>query len=173
LQPWRGVYIAQVIKQYARRHVVAVKRRIVQGRRPAVQRLIGVTQAQGGINTSYIERLNATFRTRLASLVRRGRTLAKRLATLEHGMYLVGTVYNFCTNHDSLRLRLQGRPDKVGHRWQQRTPAMAAVLTDHRWTVHELLAFLVPPPPWTPPVRRGRRSKAMQALIDRWGPDHD
>lgn len=172
LQPWRGVYIAQVIKQYARRHVVAVKRRIVQGRRTAVLRLIAVTQGDGGINTSYIERLNATFRTRLASLVRRGRTLAKRLSTLEHGMYLVGTVYNFCTDHDSLRLRRKGRPDKTGHRWHRRTPAMAAGLTDHRWTVHELLAYPVPPPRWTPPVRRGRRSKAMQTLLDRWAPDH-
>jgi transposase-like protein len=172
LQPWRGVYIAQVIKQYARRHVVAVKRRIVQGRRAAVQRLIERSQGHGGINTAYIERLNATFRMRLASLVRRGRTLAKRLTTVEHGMYLVGTLYNFCTEHDSLRVRRLGRPDKLGHRWHQRTPAMAAGLTDHRWTVHELLAYHVPPPPWTPPVRRGRRSRAMQALIERWAPDH-
>lgn len=172
LQPWRGLYIAQVIKQYARRHVVAVKRRIVQGRRAAVQRLIERSQGHGGINTAYIERLNATFRMRLASLVRRGRTLAKQLSTLEHGMYLVGTLYNFCTEHDSLRIRRLGRPDKLGHRWHQRTPAMAAGLTDHRWTVHELLAYHVPPARWTPPVRRGRRSKAMQALIDRWVPDH-
>ena len=172
LQPWRGVYIAQVIKQYARRHVVAVKRRIVQGRRAAVQRLIARSQGHGGINTAYIERLNATFRMRLASLVRRGRTLAKQLSTVEHGMYLVGTLYNFCTEHDSLRLRRLGRPHKLGRRWHQRTPAMAAGLTDHRWTVHELLAYHVPPPRWTPPVRRGRRSRAMQALIDRWAPDH-
>jgi len=172
LQPWRGVSIAQVIKQYARRRVVAVRRRIVQGRQAAVQRLIALTQGHGGINTSYIERLNATFRARMAHLVRRGRTLAKRLSTLEHGMYLVGTVYNFCTDHDSLRIRRQGRPDNAGHRWHRRTPAMAAGLTDHQWTVRELLAYHVPPPRWTPPVRRGRRSKTMQTLIDRWAPDH-
>ena len=168
LQPWRGLYIAQVIKQYAKRHVVSVRRRIVQGRRAAVQRLIGLTQSGGGINTAYIERLNATFRARLPQLVRRGRSLARRLSTLEHGMYLVGAVYNFCTHHDSLRVRRLGRPDQVGHRWHQRTPAMAAGITDHQWSVHELLAYHVPPPRWTPPKRRGRRSQATQALVARW-----
>ena len=54
------------------------------------------------INTAYIERLNATFRERLAALTRRGRALARRPLTLHHGMYLIGTVYNFCTPHASL-----------------------------------------------------------------------
>lgn len=168
LQPWRGLYIAQVIKQYARRRVVSVTRRIVQGRADAVRRLIALTQGGGGINTAYIERLNATFRARLHHLVRRGRGLARCLPTLEHGMYLVGTVYNFCTHHDSLRVRRKGHPDQVGHRWHQRTPAMAAGLTDHCWTVHELLSYQVPLPHWTPPKRRGRPSKLTQALVARW-----
>jgi hypothetical protein len=76
LQPWRGLYIAQVIKQYAKRHVVTVKHHIVQGRRTAVQRLIAHTQGEGWINTAYIERLNATFRARFNRLVRRGCTKA-------------------------------------------------------------------------------------------------
>lgn len=168
LQPWRGLYLAQVLKQYAKRRVVAVKHRIVQGRRTAVQRLIERTQGGGGINTAYIERLNATFRARLHRLVRRGRGLARQVPTLEQGMYLVGTVYNFCTFHRSLRLRRRGRPDRVGHRWQLRTPAMAAGLTDHRWSMHELLTFHVPPPRWTSPKRRGRPSKATATLVSRW-----
>jgi hypothetical protein len=168
LQPWRGLYLAQVLKQYAKRQVVAVKQRLVQGRRAAVQRLIERTQGGGGINTAYIERLNATFRARLHRLVRRGRGLARQVPTLAQGMYLVGTVYNFCTFHRSLRLRRRGRPDRLAHRWQLRTPAMAAGLTDHRWSMHELLSFRVPPPRWTPPKRRGRPSKATQALVARW-----
>jgi transposase-like protein len=168
LQPWRGLYIAQVVKQYAKRHVVGVARRIVQGRRAALQRLIDRTQGGGGINTAYMERLNATFRARLHRLVRRGRSLGWQVPTLEQGMYLVGAVYNFCTFHCSLRIRRLGRPDRVGHRWHFRTPAMAAGLTDHRWNVHELLAYKVPLPRWAPPRRRGRRSKATQALVARW-----
>jgi transposase-like protein len=168
LQPWRGIYIAQVVKQYARRHVVAVKRRIVQGRRAAIQRLIDRTQGGGGINTAYIERLNATFRARLHRLVRRGRSPGRQIPALTQAMYLIGTVYNFCTFHDSLKIRRPGRPDHVGHRWHYRTPAMAAGLSDHRWSVHELLAYQVPPPPWAPPKHRGRPSKATLALVARW-----
>jgi transposase-like protein len=167
-RPWRGLYIAQVVKQYARRRVVSVQQRLVQGRRAAMERLLARTQGGGKINTAYIERLNATFRARLSRLVRRGRGLARQIPTMEHAMYLVGTVYNFCTFHQSLRVRRRGRPDKAGHRWHLHTPAMAAEITDHRWTVHELLAFPVPPPRWTPPKRRGRVSKATQALVARW-----
>jgi hypothetical protein len=76
-------------------------------------------------------------------------------------MYLVGVVYNFCTFHRSLT-------QKDG---AKRTPAMAAGLSDHRWTVSELLHYRVAPPRWQPPKRRGRRSKQLQALIERWGPD--
>lgn len=168
LRPWRGLYIAQVVKQYARRRVVSVQQRIVQGRRAALERLLERTQGGGKINTAYIERLNATFRARLSRLVRRGRGLARQIPTMAHAMYLVGTVYNFCTFHQSLRVRRRGRPDKAGHRWHLHTPAMAAKITDHRWSVHELLAFHVPPPRWTPPKRRGRVSKATQALVARW-----
>jgi transposase-like protein len=168
LRPWRGIYIAQVVKQYAKRHVVAVERRIVQGKRAAIERLIDRTQGGGGINTAYIERLNATFRARLHRLVRRGRSLGRQIPTLQHGMYLIGVVYNFCTFHGSLKIRRRGRPDHAGHRWHFRTPAMAAGLSDHRWSVYELLTYRVPPPRWTPPKRRGRVSKATQALVARW-----
>jgi transposase-like protein len=168
LQPRRGLYLAQVVKQYAKRRVVAVEHRIVKGRREAVERLIAQSQGAGGINTAYIERLNATFRARLHCLVRRGRGLARQVPTLEHGMYLLGAVYNFCTFHQSLRVRRLGRPDRAGHRWHWRTPAMAAGLTDHRWALHELLTFQVPPSRWRPPKRRGRWSKATHALVARW-----
>jgi transposase-like protein len=157
LRPWRHVYIAQVVKRYAQRHVVDVERRIVDGTPARVETLRRRSQGDGVINTAYIERLNATFRERLASLTRRGRALARRTLTVQHGMYLIGTVYNFCTPHASL-----------AHAGSATTPAMAAGITDHCWTVQELLSFHVPPPRWTPPQRRGRRSGALQRLIERW-----
>jgi len=166
LAPWPNLMIGQVIKQYAQRRVVGVIQRLVQGSAAAAQVLIAQTQGGGGINTAYIERLNATFRERLASLVRRGRALVRQGTTLYYGMYLVGAVYNFCTDHHSLRL-----PGGAGGpKWAPRTPAMAAGITDHRWTVAELLWYRVPPPRWTPPKRRGRRSAALQRLIARWCP---
>lgn len=167
LRPWDGIVIAQVVKQYARGHVVGVLRRIVQGTAEQVATLLESTQGDGVINTAYIERLNATFRARLATLVRRSRALARQSQTLWHGLYVIGTVYNFCTDHESLRLPLSvGRSGR--RHWVHRTPAMAAGITDHRWTVRELLTYRVPLPRWTPPKRRGRISNATKRLIERW-----
>ena len=66
-------------------------------------------------------------------------------------MWLVGTAYNFCWTHQSLRLRAIG-----GRKWQERTPAMAAGLTDHVWTMEELLRYRVLPEEVVPPPRRSR-----------------
>ena len=165
LLPWPQVVIGRVIKQYGkgrggRRCVVGVRRCLAQGSERLLRQLLRATQdkGQGVLNTAFIERLNATFRARLAPLVRRTRGLARRQAMLQASMYLVGTVYNFCTYHDSLTLA-QG---------PQRTPAMATGITNRCWSVAELLWHHVPPPRWTPPKQRGRRSKAMQQLIQRW-----
>ena len=89
-------------------------------------------------------------------LARRGRALAHKEAVLTAGMYLVGCAYNFCWYHDSLRL---AAPENAPRKWQERTPAMAAGLTDHRWTLRELLLLKVPLPPWVAPKRQGRPPK--------------
>jgi len=149
LIPWPDICLGQVVKQYARRRVVGVERRLVQGHQALVDRLLRLSQSGGVLNTAFIERLNATFRSRLALLVRRTRHLARRPERVETAVYLVGCVYNFCTYHASLRLPLyiaQGREEHG--RWVQRTPAMAAGITDHRWTVLELLEYRVPPLLW-------------------------
>jgi transposase-like protein/IS1 family transposase len=166
LRAWDGIIIAQVVKQYAHGRVAGVIRRTVQGAETQVKALLRTTQGVGVINTAYIERLNATFRSRIAMLVRRGRALARQMPTLHDSMYLVGTVYNFCTYHKSLRIPLY--LPKHRRRWLRRTPAIAVGLTDHRWSVKELLSFRVPPPLWQPPKRRGRPSKPMKRLIAQW-----
>jgi hypothetical protein len=129
-----------------------------------VESLRHKAHAESVLNTAFIERLNATFRQRLTSLVRRTRALARRTATIEQGMWLVGTLYNFCTTHESLRVR----SDLPRARWQERTPAMAAGITDHRWNVKELLSYRVPPPKWQPPKRRGRMSHELKLKIMQW-----
>ena len=161
---WRNICIAQVVKRYAQRRVVAVERRLVDGTWARVETLHQRSQGPGVINTASIERLNATCRERLASLTRRGRALARRMPTWQHGMYLMGTVYNFWTSHESLCLAAP----EVGRASVKRTPAMAAGITDHGWTIQELLVFRVPPPQWSPPKPRGRPSRALQHLIARW-----
>ncbi len=159
---WPDLAIAQVVKQYAGRAVRGTIHRLVHGRVPVFLTLLWSTPGCQVLNTAFIERLNGTFRSRLAVLGRRTRCAARRAATVTRGMYLVGTVYNFCSVHCSLTLDNGDR----------QTPAMAAGITDHVWTVGELLWRRVPPRRWEPPRRRGRRSKAVQALVDRWCPLH-
>ena len=140
-----GVMIARVIKRRRSRRVVEVARRVLVGREAEVISRLIATQSsiRALINTAYIERLQATFRARLAPLARRTRAGAHRRCTLEAGMWLVGSCYNLVWRHCSLG--------------EERTPAMAAGITDHRWSLEELLAFAVPPseiPKW-----RGRKPR--------------
>ena len=160
LRPWRNVLIAHVVKRYERRRVVETERRIVAGTPARVETLRCRSQGGGVINTAYIERLNATFRERLAPLARRCRALARHTLTLHEGMFVVGTVYNFCTPHASLS------------QTHKTTPAMAAGITDHCWTMHELLSFHVPLSRWLPPKQRGRPSQAHKRVIEQWCGDH-
>lgn len=160
LRAWDDVAIVQVVKQ-RQAGALDIQRRIVQGSADLVQRLLQQTQGGGQINTAFIERLNATFRQRMACLTRRGRALARFPERLTHGMYLVGVVYNLCTYHDSLALELVISPRK--RRWLRRTPAIAAGLTDHCWTVAEVLNYKVPPAPYVAPKRRGRPPNPAKA----------
>jgi transposase-like protein len=147
---WEGLVIGQVVKRRACGHVVGVTRRLAYGTAAWAARLLGA----GTIQTAYIERLNGTFRARLGVLARRTRGLGRTVARLTAGMWLVGTPYNFCTPHASL-----GRGQ---------TPAMAAGISDHVWSMDEVLHYRVPPARWRPPPKWGRRTKAEEALIARW-----
>src|SRR5215210_2149782 len=151
-----GFQLAQVIKHSAKRHVVGVTRRVIHGTLARIEAVLTATATGTVINTAYIERLNATFRAHLAPLARRGRAIARTEAALTAGMWLVGTAYNFCWPHDSLRLLA---PPGAPRKWLQRTPAMAAGLTDSCWTLDELLRFQIPLPRWVAPKRRGRPPK--------------
>jgi len=100
-------------------------------------------------NTSLIERLNLEFRQHVAAIGRRVNTLCKHEAGLRHQLALFQTYHNFCLPHASLRLPLP-ELDKLSEtgsikRWQPRTPAMTAGLTDHVWSLREVLMYRVLP----------------------------
>jgi transposase-like protein len=162
LVPTAGLLLGQVIKHHAGRRVVGITRRVVRGTAAAITAVLRATGTGTGINTAYIERLNATFRGALGTLTRRGRAIARAEGTLNAGMYLVGCAYNFCWDHDSLR---QPGGDGDGLKWRPRTPAMAAGLTDHRWTMRELLSHPIPLPPWFAPKRCGRPPRRQPVVI--------
>ena len=138
-----------------------VTRRVVRGSAAAIVAVLARTGTGTGINTAYIERLNATFRSRWTPLVRRGRALARREAGVSAGMYLVGCAYNFCWEHESLRVRAAAGS---GRQWAGRTPAMAAGLTDHRWELREVLAERLPPQRWKAPRRKPRRRRHTSTI---------
>jgi transposase-like protein len=135
------VWLGQVIKKCSGRRLKEVIRRVVWGTATQIEGQLRKTKTGEQINTSYIERLNATFRANSAVLTRRGRAVAHKNEVLSHGMYLVGGAYNWCWTHRSLRHK---QPDHT--KWQERTPAMAAGWTDHVWTIKELLNFKAPTP---------------------------
>lgn len=95
---WADLAIVQVVKRRQANQLI-IERRIVQGGRRLIEALLASTQGGGGINTAYIERLNATFRQRLCWLARRTRNLAQQQVTLAAGMYVVGCLYNLCDYH--------------------------------------------------------------------------
>jgi hypothetical protein len=87
-------------------------------------------------------RLNLTIRQHVAAVGRRVSTLCKGEAGVRQQLALYHTYYNFCLPHTSLRLPLPHPEATHGtgtaKRWQPRTPAMAAGLTDHVWTLRGL-----------------------------------
>jgi transposase-like protein/IS1 family transposase len=148
LQVWPEVHIGIVIKPTEKKRVVEITRKIAHGLLEQAEKLLHSSRGGVVLNTAFIERLNGTFRERLASLTRKSRHAARRLAALEMGMYLIGCSYNFCFAHHEL--------SKHSHMGSACTPAMAAGLTDHVWSICELLRYQIAPPLWVPPKRRGR-----------------
>jgi len=131
LEVWPGLCIATVIKQVKKKRVVEITRKMTLGTLAQAQKLLQASLGGTELNTAFIERFNGTMRERLACLTRKCRHAAHRLQTIEAGMYLIGCTYNFCFPHHEL--------STSKHHGYPCTPAMAAGLTDHIWSVWELL----------------------------------
>jgi hypothetical protein len=130
---------AQVDKHREGGRVVEVCRRIIFGSTEVITEILGDTQ----INTSYVERDNLTSRQSNGRLVRKTLSYSKKNYYLQRHLDLEDAVFNFVRPHQALRMTL---PRSIlGRKWHQRTPAMAAGLTDHRWTLEELLSYRIPP----------------------------
>ena len=156
LQVWPELHIGTVIKRTEKKRVVEITRRMTHGLLAQAEKLLLLSQGGMILNTAFIERLNGTFRERLASLTRKSRHAARRLRALETGMYLIGCSYNFCFAHHEL--------SKASHVGSPCTPAMAAGLTNHVWSVFELLSYHIAPPPWVEPKRSGRPGKRAEQI---------
>src|SRR5438067_1453979 len=156
LQVWPELHIGTVIKRTEKKRVVEITRKLAHGLLEQAEKLLHSSRGGIVLNTAFFERLNGTFRERLASLTRKSRHAARRLKALEMGMYLIGCSYNFCFPHHELSKHL--------HVGSACTPAMAAGLTDHVWSICELLRYQIAPPLWVPPKRRGRPKKQPESV---------
>lgn len=154
LQIWKDLHIGTVIKRTQKKRVVEVTRRMTHGALEQAEQLLLLSAGGQVLNTAFIERLNGTFRERLASLTRKCRHSVARVQTLHTGMFLIGCTYNFCLAHQEL--------SKGTHWGKATTPAMASGLTDHIWSVYELFRYKVAPAPWVAPKKRGRPPKTTQ-----------
>jgi hypothetical protein len=147
--PLPQLLYAQVIKTVRRRRLVRVHQRVVFGTREAIQQVLAACGWQ--INTAFIERLNLSIRQHIAAVGRRVTTLCKGKDGVRQQLVLYQVYYNFCLPHTSLRQPLLVPEPTQGtgsaKRWRPCTPAMAAGLTDHVWTLREVLLFRVPPWP--------------------------
>jgi IS1 family transposase/transposase-like protein len=147
--PLPQLLYAQVVKTVRRRRLVHVRHRVVFGTLEAIQQVLAACGWH--INTAFIERVNLTIRQHVAAVGRRVMTLCKGEDGLRQQLALYQTYYNFCLPHASLRQALPQPEPTHGagstRHCQPRTPAMAAGLTDHVWTLREVLLFRVPPWP--------------------------
>jgi len=150
--PLPQLLYAQVVKTVRRRRLVRVRHRVVFGTLEAVQQVLAACGWQ--INTAFVERINLSIRQHVAAVGRRVTTLCKGEAGLREQLALYQVYYNFCLPHASLRLPLpQPEPTNgmgSAKMWQPQTPAMAAGLTNHVWSLREVLLCRVPP--WPQPA---------------------
>jgi IS1 family transposase len=143
-RPKKPYIVAPVDLQYATVHktrhkgrVVHVETRIVFGEEDAIRAALAASPVSTTINTAFVERHHGTDRNRNGRKVRRTACFSKDWQVHNAVTYFTMYSYNFCWPVRTLRVR------QTTGEWQQRTPAMAAGLADHVWSLTEWLTFPV------------------------------
>lgn len=134
-RPQPGWQYLQVVKQREKGRGVGVKLRVIFGDAEEVLALLGKS-------TAYIERTHLTMRLFNGRLTRKTLAFSKLLEMYRASAAWEDLVYNLARPLKTLRLEVFNDPKR---RWKPRTPAMAAGLTDHIWTVKELLTTIITP----------------------------
>jgi hypothetical protein len=134
-QPQPGWQYLQMVKQRENGRVVGVTLRVVFGDEEEVLERLGKS-------TAYIERTHLTMRLFNGRLARKTLAFSKLLEMYRASAAWEDLTYNLARPLKTLRLEVA---DDSTRRWQPRTPAIAAGLTDRIWTVKELLTTVVFP----------------------------
>lgn len=148
--PPEDLLYAVVVKRRQNGHLEAVSTHIVNGTPEQIAAALEASPVSTTISTYGVERNNLTIRQHSRRAGRRVNAFSKERDYLEYQLTLAFAYYHFVIPHRGLRQRLeQPVPTKGSNgspkKWRERTPAMAAGLTDHIWTMDELLSFRAPP----------------------------
>jgi len=135
--PRAGLTYATVEKRREKGRVVEILTRVIFGTMAAVTAALARAKVGRVINTSFVERHNGTDRHHNARKARKTYRFSKDWRFHEAVTYFTMYSYNFCWPVRALR-----EPTEAG-RWRQRTPAMAAGLSDHIWSLAEWIRFPV------------------------------
>jgi len=131
-RPQDGWQYLQVVKQRENGRVVGTRLRVIYGDKKEVLQLLPN-------NTVYVERTHLTSRHFNSRLVRKTLAYSKALEMHRAAAIWEDAIYNLVRPLKTLRFEAVSDPSR---RWLPRTPAMAAGLTDHIWTVKELLTTI-------------------------------
>lgn len=146
--PPDNLYYAQIVKKREKGRVVDVSTKPVFGHPTIIQILLALSTTSEQINTSFVERQNLTLRQMNRRLTRKSSGFSKELPWFEKQLWLSMAYYHFVLPHDSLKQPLPEPQTTRGNgspkKWVPVTPAMKAGITDHVWSVRELLSFRVP-----------------------------
>lgn len=127
---WQYLQMVKIRDEKGR--LLAIEERVIFGEEETVRKLLGKS-------TAYIERTHLTMRHFNARLTRKSLAFSKKLTLHRAAAAFQDAVYNFVRPLKTLRVECFDDPRR---RWQPRTPAMAAGLTDVIWTVKELLTMI-------------------------------
>jgi IS1 family transposase len=133
--PPTGLTYATVHKTRSKGRVVKVEQRVIFGTAQAVAAALSRSASSRAVNTSFVERQNGTDRNRNARKVRKSYCFSKDWSVHQAITYFTMYSYNFCWAVRTLRVKTEGGS------WVRRTPAMAAGLADHVWSLAEWLSL--------------------------------
>jgi IS1 family transposase len=151
---------ATVHKEREGGRVVSVTEQLVLGNEEQLTQTLAEAEQSATVNTSFVERYHGTQRHFNARKKRKAYTFSKELSFHQACTWLVVLWYNFGWCVRTLRQKVQEDPP----RYTQRTPAMAAGLADHPWTMEELLTYPLYPSTDCTPTRKVR---TYQQVLDR------
>lgn len=138
----------QMKKHRVWRKLKKIEIRVLCGEWQAIKQRLLSLNLRATIQTSFVERVNLTLRQSVAGLARRTWSQSWTVSELQMHLAWYRAYYHFCRAHQSLQTEYNvvNNDGELVKRYRQRTPAMVAGWTKHRWSVTELILHPLPPP---------------------------